>query len=78
MTLRPLNIDPQPAWVGWALMPARLIVAAFLHLEQAMKPNVDAERFGYMFRAKSKAKGDTEAIIEAVERFDAKHMRRTA
>lgn len=76
MTLHPLNIDPQPAWVGWALMPARLVVAAFLHLEQAMKPEV-TEDFGHMFRAKSKANGDTAAIIESVERFDAKHMGRT-
>lgn len=72
----PLNINPQPSWVGWALLPARIVVAAFLHLEQAMKPEV-TEDFGHMFRAKSKANGDTAAIIEAVERFDAKYGRRS-
>lgn len=79
MTLRPLNIDPQPAWVGWALMPARLVVAAFLHLEQTMKPDIDPDSFGHMFRSHRHASqiDDERAICQAVERFDAKHMGRT-
>lgn len=76
MTLKPLNIDPQPDWVGWALMPARLIVAAFLHLEQSLKPDVSDE-FGHMFRSHRHPDSihDERQIQQAVATFDAKHRR---
>ena len=68
---KPLDLDPQPEWVGWALMPARLVVACFLHLEQALKPEV-ADDFGYMFRT-AKADNDDRMIRQAIADFDAKH-----
>jgi hypothetical protein len=75
--MKPLNLDPQPAWVGWALMPARLLVASFLHLEQSLKPDVPDD-FGKVFRSRRQAANlqDERAIQQAVASFDAKHIRR--
>lgn len=72
MSRRPLDIEPpSPIW-GWLLMPARIVVAAFLHLEQAMTPDVDPERFGHMFRS---ADTDERRAMRAVQEFDARHGR---
>jgi hypothetical protein len=64
---QPLDIEPPSPIRGWLLMPIRLIVAAFLHMEQSMKPDIDTERFGYMFRS---ADTDDRTIRRAVEQFD--------
>lgn len=76
MSYKPINLDPTPAWVGWALLPARLLVAAFLHIEQIMKPDVDTDRFGYMFRSergKLESCTDEDLIVESVRMFDKNH-----
>lgn len=68
---RHLDLEPpSPIW-GWLLMPARLVVAAFLHLEQAMKPNV-TDDFGRAFRSR-RAPSDDAAIRRAIAEFDNKH-----
>jgi hypothetical protein len=52
---RPIQLEPPAPWKGIALMPLRIIVAAFLWIEATTTPNIDPERFGYMFRSRRTA-----------------------
>lgn len=51
-----LDLTPQPKWIPLALLPLRLIVAGFLHLERALVPDIDPQRFGHMFRSKTEGR----------------------